>query len=285
MSTVVFLAVLAAALCHASWNALVKSGTDKPMDVALVSGGGALLCVPVALALGAPPAAAWPYIAASALLHFFYYLTLAQAYRFGDLSLAYPIMRGTAPLLLALAGVVWFGEVLKATAWLGIALVAGGVLLLGVSAQAKVVSLRNTLLFALANAALIAAYTAADGKGVRLAGGTAMASLQYVMTLFAIKAWPYVAYVAWQRSAGAVRAYVGARWHIGLVGGLASICSYGIALWAMTHAPVAQVAALRETSVLFAALIGVVWLKEAFTPLRAVGALVVVGGVMALRLA
>jgi drug/metabolite transporter (DMT)-like permease len=284
MTTVVFLAVLVAALSHATWNAFIKSGTDKSLDVALVSGGGALVCVPIALFLGPPPAAAWPYIAASAALHFFYYLTLAQAYRFGDLTLAYPIMRGCAPLLLALAGVVWFGETLNQLTWLGIALVAGGVIGLGLSSSGHVVSLRATLLFALANAALIACYTAADGRGVRLAGGTVYSSLQYVATLFAIKAWPYVAWTSWRRGKKVSIHYLKERWKIGLMGGAASIFSYGIALWAMTRAPVAQVAALRETSVLFAALIGVLWLKEKVTPLRVSGALIVVAGVMALRL-
>jgi len=225
-------AVLFGALLHASWNALIKSGRDLQLDTALIHllgcGVGAVLVAIV----GLPPAAALPWLTASVVIHIGYYITLVGAYRHGELGFAYPIMRGSAPLL---------------------------------------------------NAAIIASYTIVDGLGVRTSGN----ALQYVALLFLVDGAPYFALVVWQRRAALAPslAYMGARWPVALLGACASLGAYGITLWAMTKAPVASVAALRETSVLFAALIGVLVLKERFRFQRAVGTGAIIAGVMALRLA
>jgi phosphonate utilization associated putative membrane protein len=271
-------AVLCGAVLHAAWNAIVKSSEDKALDTAVMHLCGSVIAVPILLWAGGPPAAAWPYILASMLIHVGYYETLSRALQHGDLGLAYPLMRGTAPLLVALAATFVFGEHLTPLAGAGVLAVTCGVLALGLSAAA--LRQPRTLPFALANACMIALYTLVDGQGVRVAGD----ALQYVTGLFLVNAWPFALTVAARRGPAALWAHARRRWPYAFAGAAASAASYGIALWAMTRAPVAVVAALRETSVLFAALIGTWFLREMFTPRRAIGTAVIVAGVMALRL-
>jgi phosphonate utilization associated putative membrane protein len=280
----IMLAVLAGALLHAGWNALVKSSGDKELDTALLHCMGALVALPFALALGPPRAECWPYLAASLVIHVGYYIALAGAYQHGELGLTYPIMRGFAPLLVALASGSLIGESPSASAWLGVLGITVGVALVGLSHPGEALHHRKALGFAFANAAIIACYTVVDGLGVRVSADP----LRYVLWLVALDAFAYPGLVAWRRGRAGRQAampYVRQRWPLAAFGGMASIGSYGIALWAMTQAPVASVAALRETSVLFAAVLGTVLLKERFGLQRALGTLVVVGGVVALRLA
>jgi len=273
----VVMAVLFGALLHASWNALVKSSTDKALDTALIHLMGSVVTLPLIVMLGWPPAAAWPYILASVVIHIGYYIALTGAYKHGDLGLTYPLMRGTAPLLVALSATLTVGEHLSPLAWAGVAGVCCGVLTLGLSRHAM--DSPRAVGFALANAVIIAMYTVVDAIGVRLSGN----ALQYVVTLFVLDGWPFAAIVLARRGRTALP-YARKRWPMAVAGALASLGSYAIALWAMTRAPVATIAALRETSVLFAALLGSWFLKEAFTPRRAIGTGVIVLGVMALRL-
>ena len=286
LSGTIVLAVLFGALLHAAWNALIKSGRDKALDTALVHSLGIFVAVPLVMLTGLPPIAAWPYMAASLVIHIAYYIALAGAYKHGDLSLTYPVMRGSAPLLVALGSLAFVGEAISARAWAGIALLCAGVVMLGLSRSALRESgdarRGKALGFALANAAIIALYTVIDGIGVRISGN----ALAYVATLFIFDGIPYMLLVLWRRPGQrrAALAYMAGRWRLALVGSIASLGSYGIALWAMTRAPVALVAALRETSVLFAALIGTLFLREAFGWQRAAGTLVIVAGVMLLRL-
>ena len=284
MTWPVVLAVLLGALLHASWNALIKAGGDKAVDTALVHVLAALLAVPLLLWVGLPPRAAWPFIAVSLVIHIGYYTALVGAYRHGDLGLTYPIMRGFAPLLVALASTTFIGEAPSTTAWLGILGITLGVALVGLAHPGETLHHGKALAFAFANAGIIALYTVVDGLGVR-AGGDA---LRYVMVLFVLDGISYPLLVWLRRSAEERREVVrhaSQRWPLAMLGGAASIGSYTIALWAMTRAPVASVAALRETSVLFAALIGVFMLKERFRLQRAVGTGAIIAGVMALRLA
>jgi len=292
----IVLAVLCGALLHASWNALIKSGRDKALDTALVHFLGAAVALPFMLWLGPPPRGAWPFIAASLVIHIGYYIALAGAYQHGELGLTYPIMRGFAPLLVALASGMFIGEAPTPVAWLGIAGITLGVALVGLAHPGEALHHRKALMFAFANAAIIALYTVVDGRGVRAAAGTFAAAgasadhaaLRYVMTLFVLDGIAYPSLVWLRRSSPARREivrYARQRWPVAALGGSASIGSYAIALWAMTRAPIASVAALRETSVLFAALLGTVLLKERFGLQRAVGTLVIVAGVMALRFA
>jgi len=280
-------AVLCGALLHAGWNALVKSSGDKTLDTAMVHFMGALVALPFALWAGRPRPESWPFIGASLVIHVGYYIALSGAYRHGDLGLTYPIMRGFAPLLVALGSSAIIGEAPTPAAWIGIVGITVGVALVGLSRPGEALHHGKALAYAFANAAIIAAYTFTDGLGVRTEVAHGGDALRYVLILFVLDGIAYPLGVWWHRGpAGrlAIVAYAKKRWPLAALGGSASIGSYAIALWAMTRAPVASVAALRETSVLFAAVIGTWLLKEKFGLQRAIGTAVVVAGVMALRL-
>jgi phosphonate utilization associated putative membrane protein len=280
--------VLFAALLHAGWNALVKAGGDKAVDAALVHCLGGLVAVPALVVTGLPPAAALPYIGASLVIHVGYYFALVGAYHHGELGLTYPIMRGASPLVVALGSAAVIGETPTPLAWLGILGITLGVALVGLARPGDALHHGKAVAFALANALIIALYTFVDGTGVRVTQASGHEVASYVLLLFVLDGIPYPA-IVWLRrdraGRNAIVTYARRRWPVAMLGGIASIGSYGIALWAMTRAPVASVAALRETSVLFAAVLATVLLGERFGLQRAVGTAVVVGGVMALRLA
>ena len=273
----VIAAVLFGALLHASWNALVKSSVHKDMDMAVINLIGSLLAIPMVAWFGWPDAKAWPFIAATVVIHIGYYTALIGAYRHGDLGLTYPLMRGLAPLLVALSATFTVSESLSALAWAGVVGISAGVLVLGLSSHARAAP--KAIGFALANALIIAAYTVVDALGVRAAGN----AMQYISTLFLFTGWPF-AVLMFAKHGQTLGTYARTRWPVATIGASASLASYGIALWAMTRAPVATIAALRETSVLFAVLLGAWFLKERFTPRRVIGTCVIVAGVMALRL-
>jgi phosphonate utilization associated putative membrane protein len=283
----VMLAVLAGAVLHAGWNALVKSSGDKALDTALVHFLGAVVALPLLVVVGLPPRVALPFIAASLVIHIGYYIALAGAYQNGELGLTYPIMRGFAPLLVALGSSAVLGEAPSAAAWAGIVGITLGVALVGLAHPGQALHHRKALAFAFSNALIIAVYTFVDGKGVRETVAAGHSAAAYVMLLFVLDGLPYPSLVYFRRDVAGRRAildYARRRWPLAALGGAASIGSYAIALWAMTVAPVASVAALRETSVLFAALLGIWVLKERFGVQRAAGTLVIVAGVVALRL-
>jgi drug/metabolite transporter (DMT)-like permease len=273
------LAVLAAGLLHAGWNALLKSapGGDPLLDTATVVVGSAAWGLVVLPFAGLPDPSAWKFIAGSAFIHWAYYVTLAHAYRTGDLSFAYPLMRGTAPLLTASLGIVFLREWPTPQVALGIALICIGIV--SIAFIRREAHPRAALLFALANAAIIAVYTLIDGAGARASGNAG----SYVAWLTFLEAIPFLVWIRARKGAAAV-GYIARGWRRGIIGGAASLGAYAIVLWAMTRAPVAAVAALRETSVLFAALIGAIWLKEGFGLPRLAGAASVVAGVAALKL-
>ena len=282
----VMLAVLGGAVLHAGWNALVKSSGDKELDTALLHFLGALVALPLLLVVGLPPAVALPFIAVSLVIHVGYYVALAGAYQHGELGLTYPIMRGFAPLLVALGSSAVLGEAPSPMAWAGILGIALGVTMVGLAHPGETLHHGKALAFAFANAAIIAIYTFVDGKGVRETVAAGQLAVTYVALLFVLDGLPYPALVWFRRGrAGrrAMLAYARRRWPVAVIGGTASIGSYAIALWAMSVAPIASVAALRETSVLFATALGVWLLKEKFGVQRGIGTLVVVAGVMALR--
>ena len=279
LSLGITLAVLGAGLLHASWNALLKSapGGDPMLDTASVVAGScvwALLCLPF---VPMPDPAAWKFIAASSVIHFGYYITLAHAYGTGDLSFAYPLMRGTAPLIVAVLGIVFLHELPTAHVALGIVLICAGIMSIAFVRREK--HPRAAALWAFANAAIIAAYTLVDGSGARASGN----AIAYVTWLIFLEGLPFLAWIAWRGGHASV-AYLQRGWRRGLLGGACSLAAYAIVLFAMTRAPVAAVAALRETSVLFAALMGAVWLKEGLGFMRLAGAASVVAGIAALKL-
>jgi drug/metabolite transporter (DMT)-like permease len=274
----VTLLVLFAGLLHASWNALIKARDGDPLlDTALVTAGSWLSAGLVLPFVPMPDAAAWPFIATSTVLHFGYYIALAGAYRHGDLGYAYPLMRGTAPLLVTLSGVVFLGEIPSVPMVLGILLISGGIVSIAVLRPGQRMP-RAALGWALANAVIIAAYTVVDGAGVRAAGNAA----SYVAWLLFVESVPFIVYAAWRRRSRWL-SYTRLHWPRGLIGGACSAAAYGIVLWAMTRAPVGVISALRETSVLFAAIIGSVMLKESFGARRLAGAALVVAGIAALK--
>ncbi|MDH4174513.1 MAG: EamA family transporter [Betaproteobacteria bacterium] len=275
----VALAVLGAALLHAGWNAFLKSGEDKQLDaigIAVGSGAVALVAAPF---MGVPASASWPWLAASAVVHIAYFRLLAGAYRWGDLSFSYPIMRGGGPLIVTVAGVAVFGEVLPLAETLGVLLISAGILAFATHRASDPAALRKSLAFALANAGVIAAYTLIDAKGARLSG----APVAYTMWFFVANGLVMLAIGCAQHGAEAPR-HVLRRWRLSFVGGAGAVLAYAIALWAMTQAPVALVAVLRETSVVFAAALGALFLKEPFTARRVGATLVVLAGLVALRL-
>lgn len=277
MSATVFVAVLIAAFMHASWNAVIRSTLDRFASVlllALSQGGFALLMLPF-VALPAPEA--WCFIAGAALLHTGYKLFLIRAYRHGELSQVYPIARGTAPLITVFAGALLFGERIGLQATLAVIAIGGGVMLLaggrGVApVPAKAVG------YALGTAAFTSAYTIADAAGARVAGDP----IGFAMWMFVIDGAAMGFYALVARGPTILtdlRPALGP----GLVAGALSLGSYGIVIWAFTQAPVALVAALRETSVLFAMLIAAVFLRERVPPGRWAAALIIAAGVVAMR--
>lgn len=276
----VVLVVLLGAALHASWNALVKSSPDTFMDAVLVAAGSAALAVAALPFLPVPDPASWPFAAASAVLQIAYFALLAAAYRTGDMSLVYPLMRGSAPLIVAAAGTVLLGEHLSPGAWAGVLLISGGVLGLALASRRLPEAGVAPVLFALANAAVIASYTFVDALGARLSGHPA----SYTFWILGLPALPLILWAAVRRPHD-LRAYLRRRWAVGLVGGACSLGSYALALWAMTVAPVAAVAALRETSILFGVALAAFLLKERVERRRVAAALAVAAGAVALKLA
>jgi drug/metabolite transporter (DMT)-like permease len=271
-------AVLAAALAHATWNAMIKSSGDVLLDMTLVVFFAGLVTTPFVFFVDVPQPAVWPYIVASMVIHIAYYIALVGAYRAGDLSHGYPLMRGIAPLLTSLCAIWWLGEAPRPLVWVGIVLICGGVLSLGLAGFRWRES-RVSTLWALANAGIIASYTLVDAAGVRAAGKPEI----YVVWLFTLDAVPFSLLILYVKRKELVP-YARRFWLRGLAGGALSAAAYGIVLWAMTRAPVAAVAALRETSVIFAALMGAWLLKEGHIARRLIGAATVAAGVIALRI-
>ncbi len=280
MENIVFLAVLFAGLCHAGWNALIKIGLDPLSTTTLIAIGSCLVAIPFLPFVGFPLAAAWPWLIASTVIHLFYFAALIEAYRTGDLDQVYPIARGSAPLMTAGAATFIVGEQLSPGGWAGIAVLVAGVFLLSARGGRDLLRFdRRAVGFALLTALTICTYSVVDGIGARLAGDPNSYSL-WLFVGNAIVLVPYALYRDGRSVIPAMRVY----WRRGLVGGAMQLLSYGTVLWAMTLAPIAIVATLRETSVLFGAIIAVVVLKEPLRPIRVAAALLILCGLVLIRL-
>lgn len=280
MSATIFAAVLLAAFLHATWNAMVKVSADRLSAMGLLtltSGLASLAALPF---VPAPTAEAWPFLAASVLIHILYRLCLVRAYQHGDLGHVYPIARGTGPLIVVLLSATVAGEVLPPATLAGVLIIALGVMALALRGGPKLLEEPRPLLYALATGACIAAYTLTDGLGGRANDGHGAA---YVLWLLALDMPIFVAAVAVRRGRS-FWTVVRREWARGTAGGIMSVAAYALAVWAMTQAPLAAVAALRETSVIFAAAIGTLFLKESFGRWRIAAAVMVAGGVVALRM-
>ncbi len=285
MDPIVFAAVLAAALMHAGWNAVVKVGLDRFSAVlllALVQSGLALALLPF---FPLPAPASWPWLAASALLHTGYKLVLIRAYEHGDLGQVYPLARGTAPLIVALLGAALLGEALTTAKALAVVAIGLGVVLMasetrgGGAAAAAGGASRKALAWALGTAAFTAAYTLVDGVGARLSGTAS----GFTLWMFVGDGLAMLLCALLARGGGQALFRLLPAWRSGLAAGAMSLGSYWIAIWAFTRAPIALVAALRETSVLFAMLLAVFVLGERAGARRWGAAALVATGVALMR--
>ena len=282
MDSFVFAAVLFAAACHAGWNATIKHMFDPLATTALIALGAGLVALVAVPYVGLPAWAAWPWLVASVVIHLFYFAGLIESYRAGDMGQVYPIARGSAPLMTAIMTTFFIGERLGVFGWAGIVLLTAGVLLLSLRGGRDLQKLNaHAVGFALFTAVTICAYSLVDGIGARQAGpGKANA---YSAWLFVGNAMLVLLYAVARRGP-AILSAMAPQWKTGLSAGALTIISYSIAIWAMTLAPIAIVAALRETSVLFGALIAVVFLKEPMRASRIIAALMIVTGLIAIRL-
>ena len=273
--------VLLSAVLHATWNAVVKAAhADRLTTQSLVIW---TSCVAGALTIpfvAVPAAASWPFIALSMIVHTLYYAFLLLAYKDGELSRVYPIARGTAPLLVALFATVLVGEALSLPQSIGVALVSLGIVSLAFENGLPRGAERKAIAAALLTGLTITAYTLIDGMGVRRSG----APIGYIAWLFAIGGLPFGIGALILRGAPSWRA-PGADWAKAIAGGLIATIGYGIAIWAMGQAAFAGIVSLRETSVIFGAILGAVFLGERFGPARYVAAALVAGGNLLLHLA
>jgi drug/metabolite transporter (DMT)-like permease len=280
MDAFVFGAVLFAAFCHAGWNVAIKRGLDPLVTTVLMSTGAALVAVVGLFLTGWPEPAAWLWVIASVLIHLVYFAALIESYAAGDMGLVYPLARGSAPLMTAVAAAMLVDERLPPLGWLGIAALALGVLLLSLRGSRDLAKVdRRAIGFALLTAITICAYTVVDGIGARVAGN----AHAYTATMFVGIGIVMVAYALARRGRSVVT-LMARHWALGLGGGAMQVTSYGIAIWAMTVAPIALVAALRETSVLFGAILAVVFLKEPLIMARVAAALLIMCGLLMIRL-
>ena len=279
MDLLVFIAVLAAAACHAGWNALLKLNLEPALSTTLVAIASGLVAVPFVLVAGLPDAAAWPYVVASVVIHVGYYVALAEAYRHGDLGQVYPIARGSAPLVTAILATALLGETLRPWGWAGVIVLAAGILLLAMRGGRSARRLDvHSVGFALLTSATITAYTLVDGVGARVAGSAAA----YSAWLFLASGAVMTVFGFW-RVGPSLGRHLAANWPVALGGAVLSTAAYAIAIWAMTVAPIALVAALRETSVLFATLLATLLLREPWLAVRIAATLLVLAGALLLR--
>lgn len=272
MSPIVVGLLLASALIHASWNAIVRSGEDRLWSISIICLVGGTAALPFAFAFEPPASASWPYLILSSLLQIGYCLFLVRAYRDGELASVYPIARGSAPLLVTLGAVLFAGELPSSIGLIGIGLVCLGILFLALGNNRPDA---KSIFAALAAGVFIASYMVVDGLGVRVAeSATGYAAWQAVVAGFLIP----ISYVVIRRRAPSLpRGTEGA---MVVVAGLLGTLGYCIAVWAMSLTTMGGVSAIRETSILFAALIGTFYLREKMTLQKLLGAITVTGGVV-----
>ncbi|UDL89102.1 DMT family transporter [Mesorhizobium sp. PAMC28654] len=274
MSAVVIGLALSAAVLHATWNAFLRTGADRLWTVTVMSFSSTIIAIPFALLLPLPAPSAWPYIILSAGLQVGYSFFLVAAYRHGELGQVYPIVRGTVPLLVALGGFLFAGERLSSPQTVGVGLVALGMMSLSLG---KGRAATSSMLFALATGTIIAGYATVDAIGVRQAGHAG-----------AYTAWVLVFYGALLPAAfvlfrGRLRVDIGSpeTWKA-LGGGIVALIAYGVVVAAFALGPAGPITALRETSVVFAALIGWLFLAEQLTARRIAACAVVAAGAICL---
>jgi len=278
MEPVVFIAVLLAAALHACWNALVKNGSDKHLSMAAVVLGHAPfgLCVLFFVPLPAPQS--WPYLAAGTLLHLGYQFFLLNSYRIGDLTQVYPIARGVAPMIVACVSVLALGVELSGTELAAVTTIGAGIMSLVFVRGSDGLMNSRAAMMALVTGCFIAGYSLIDGLGARQAG----TAIGFYAWLTIINATLFALITAITRP-GLLRRLGSEGRLIALLGGGASFLAYALVIWSFTQAPIALVTALRETSIIFALLIGVLFLKERLNLAKVISTMVTLTGVILLR--
>jgi len=277
MDLAVLLLVLGSAACHATWNAIVKSGGQPWLRMGVVIGTSGLLGCALIPFVDFPSAETWTFILLSAAIQQFYFIGICLGYRFGDLSHVYPVQRGIAPFLVAIGAALFAGETLTAQGMVGVGIIGAAIISLAV-ATTKWPDDAKVLGFALFTGAMIAAYSVVNGMG----GRTAAHFSTYIVWLMAVGDTPFgviAVAINWKRATGSVRRHLG----LGAAGGLLTAAAYALSIWAMTIAPITYVSAVRETSVILAAWIGSRVLKEPFGAKRIAAASFVVLGVVLLQ--
>ncbi|MHC5351374.1 EamA family transporter [Metapseudomonas furukawaii] len=271
------LLVLLSALMHAAWNAVIKSGSDRLSSMALVDGVAFCLSLALLPLVSPPPLVVWGLIGLSVVVNTLYRLLLIRAYHYGDFGQVYPVVRGLPPLLVALAAGLVFGERLSGAMLLGIVLISLGILSL-LSTRLEANALKALGCAALAGVG-VALYTLIDAQGVRRADGV----LQFVVYLTLMQSLT-TPVIAWMRRGPLVLRFARENWRIGLFGGFNYCVAYGLVLYAMTLDAVAKVAALRESSVIIAAIIASLVFKEPFGLRRILAAGVVTAGILLIKM-
>lgn len=279
MDLTVFLAVLAAAIMHAGWNVLVKLKLDRFLSLCLIQTLMGFMGLAMLAVFPWPSAASVPYAVTSGLLHLGYFLFLARSYRTGDLSQVYPIARGAAPLLTLAATWAFMHEEVNLMGGAGVAVLVLGIWIISLIGQRGLRLDGLTLFFAIGTSVFVAAYTIVDGLGGRISGQPS----GYAGLVFVFDALFLSVAALGMRGPGILRE-VAPYWKTGIVGAVLSVGAYWIAIWAMTHAPIASVAALRETSILAVMLLSMRVLKETVTMSRLAGAVLIVIGAVLIRL-
>ena len=257
MSFTVFAMVLCAALLHAIWNILLKVQGDRLTIMALISAVSGIFSLFILPFVDFPAPAAWPYIWVSLVVHNAYYIFLVLAYKYGDLSHVYPLSRGSAPLIVTGISVIFVGEFLTRQGYLAVAIISLGIISLTLTRGSDGMKNLRAVFFALGTGCLIAVYTVLDGLGARLSGSPH----GYIFWYLALDTVPLAAFVLWWRGGSALKE-VRRSWRVGVIASSMVVVSIWIITWALTLAPLALVSALRESSIVFAVLFGVVFLKE-----------------------
>ena len=271
------MAVLLAALFHASWNSLIKGGKDTLLDSMLISSVWVVICIIAFPFLPLPDASSWPYIAVSVIIHVSYFFLLARCYHTGELSRVYPIVRGLPPLIVAVISFLILKEDMSFEGWLGVTTISAGILVLEIGNKTPSY---HVLLLSVITAILIAAYTVIDGLGARLSGN----STSFLAWQALFQSIIFTGLVSTIRSKKQCFNHAKKYWKRGIIGGVLSISAYAIVLWAITKAPIAYVSALRETSVLFASIIAILFLSEPLKTSRIVSAMLIVAGIVVMKI-
>lgn len=278
IESVAVVLVLTSAFMHAGWNTVVKAGSSRFLSLALVDSTAFVLCLVALPWVAAPPPTVWIYVLLSVVLNTFYRLFLIKAYDVGDFGQAYPIVRGVPPILVALFSAVFFDEHLTPQALLGVILISAGIISLTFVRRVTADMVLPVAMAALAGL-FIAGYTIVDAKGVRASDS----ALQFIVYLTVFQSIPIPLLAIVRDKSGFVE-QVRRHWPTGVLGGIFYLAAYGIVLYAFSVLAVAKVSALRETSVVIAAIIAAVFFREGFGARRIVSAAIILGGIICIKM-